>query len=98
MGKTRGVDFDTPSDNSSTDGGEAVNDEPKAILLLHEDDTEHTGGSKGEGSDPNLRRLTDKSSIRPLTLQQPRVVVASRFPCNFLNFSGYSPGGNRIRD
>ena len=76
---------------SSTDGGGANKafDESKAILLLlHEEDAEHTGGSKGEGSEPNLHRLMDRASIRPRTVQKPRIVVASRFPSDFLYYRG----------
>ena len=90
MGKSRGVDFDTRQSafrqqlnrrwrSKQSVRFAAVNHELKAILLLlHEDDAEHTGGSKGEGSETSLRRLTDKESIRPRTAQQPRIVVASR--------------------
>ena len=46
-------------------------------------DADHTGGSMGEGSEPNLHRLTDKASIRPRTAQQSRIVVASRVPSNY---------------
>ena len=51
----------------------AVNCEPNAILLLLHE----------EG------RLTEKASTRPRTAQQPRMVVASRFTSDFLNYSGY---------
>ena len=44
---------------------------------------EHASGSKGD-SEPNLHRLTDKTSIGSRTVQQSRIVVATRFPSEFL--------------
>ena len=91
MERAGGVDFDTRQTVSRQQLDRlwrskqsvcfaAVNDEPKAILLPHDGDAEHTGGSKGEGSEPNLHRLTGKASIRPRTAQQPRIIAAYEVP------------------
>ena len=58
-------------------------------FFFDQEDAEHTVGSKGECSEPNLHRLTDKVGVRRRTAQQPRIVVAARFACTFLNYSRY---------
>ena len=98
--KARGIDFNTRESISRQQFHRwrrskesvcftAVNDEPDATLLLHEEDAEHTGGSKGECSEANHHRLTDKTGIGSRTAQQSRIVVASRFSSDFLNYSGH---------
>ena len=65
---------DSPSpDNSSTDDRKAKRAFALRQSTMREvdspsfsrEDAEHTGWLKGEGSEPNLHRLTDKACVRP---------------------------------
>ena len=68
----------------------AINNEQEAVsFFLHEEDAEHASRSKGEGGEPSLHRLTDKTSMQSRTAQQSRIVAAYRFSSDFLNHSGY---------